>query len=102
MNDVITETLALWMPSIVAIIGIIITVFRTTLRAREAFNIIKGDNYQRDLAKEQKIVNEKLAMVFEENAKLKKILAEVLDNQRRINGYTEAKYEESKNKKPED
>ena len=85
--QIIIEYVSIWAPSLVSIIGIVVTILTALGRTKEAFENLKADKTLLELNKKL----EKLASENEELVRCNKLL---LDNITKIKDYANCKKEE--------
>lgn len=84
---IIMEYVSIWAPSLVSMLGIVITVLTALGKSKEAFDNLKADKTLDDL-------NNKLTKVISENEELIRCNKLLLDNITRIKNYADHKKEE--------
>ena len=79
---IIMEYISIWAPSLVAILGVVVTILTALGKTKEAFENLKGDKTLKD-------VNDKLTTLASENEELIRCNKLLLENITRIKGYAD-------------
>ena len=96
--ELILQQITLWMPTITSIAGIVITVICTIYKVLKAINEFKDRNKEQiqALIDDDEKLKADMQSIIAENRELKKTIGILVDKLTHIDGYVEAKLNESK------
>lgn len=86
--EIIVAQLAIWAPSLIAILGVVSTTLGSLSKAKNSWNELKNDT-------DFKAIKEELRLCSQKNAELVKYQKMLLDEITKIKGYAEHKEAES-------
>lgn len=84
---IVLEYVSIWAPSLVAVLGVVVTILTALGKSKAAFDNLKADNTLKE-------VNEKLTKLAAENEELVRCNKLLLDNITKIQDYADNKKKE--------
>ena len=95
--EILMEQIMIWMPSLSAIAGIILSVFGVLKKVDKSINDFKESKLIKGLLEADEQLKIDNAAIKAENAELKKHITILVDQITKIQGYCEAKINEQNN-----